>query len=247
MSNRILGLKSLFVAFMLLLGLSLSAAAQSAEVNQAFEQGLTAFERGQYERALFEYRSALNWPGDHQARARFNIGVCQHRLGRTREAIAEYRAAIRLRQENYAAASYALGVALQGLRQHREARAAFTQAVEVSDSKHAEALFELGLYAQAEHDFNAAADFYHRSLKQLKNNLPAAHNNLGVIMASYGQLEEAQREFEIALNQSRGKFGDARDNLARCRERLSAKSGTLIADLKMNSVDFGPRRSLNAD
>ncbi len=50
--------------------------------------------------------------------------------------------------------------------------------------------------------------------------------------SSNGQLDEAQREFEIALDRSRGKFDEARDNLARCRQMLSSKSSTLIAELK---------------
>ncbi|HMY76351.1 MAG TPA: hypothetical protein PLQ88_31320, partial [Blastocatellia bacterium] len=119
MSNRIFGV-NLLLAAGLALALTVSAFAQAVEIKQAFDQGLTAFTLGQYERALFEYRTALNWPGQHQARAHFNIGVCQHKLGRTREAVAEYRLAIKLREGKYVAASYALGVALQSLRQHRE-------------------------------------------------------------------------------------------------------------------------------
>ena len=61
------------------------------------------------------------------------------------------------------------------------------------------------------------------------------HNNLGVILASYGQMEEARREFEVALQQSRGKFDEARDNLSRCRDLISSKSQTLIADLKTSA------------
>lgn len=228
MFHRISGFKLLFI----LAALALTATAQSAEINQAFEQGLTAFERGQYERALHEYQAALTWPGQHEARARFNIGVCQHRLGRLSEAVSEYRLAVEQREGKYPAASYALGIALQGLRKHPEARAAFAQAVEASGGNHAEALFELGLYAQAERDYNTAVDCYTRSLKLSKNNLPASHNNLGVILASYGQMEDALREFGIALDQSRGKFNEARENLARCRQLLSAKSGTLLAELK---------------
>lgn len=232
MLDRISTLKRSVMLWIVLSAMALPGLAQSSEVNEAFERGNDAFHRSAYERAIFEYRAALTWPGQHQARAHFDIGVCQHKLGRLREAAGEYRTAIQSRQGNYPAASYALGVAMQGLRDHREARAAFTQAVEASGGRHAEALFELGLYAQAERDTAAAADFYARSIKQSKNTLPASHNNLGVILAGYGQVEEAQREFELALTQARGKFAEARDNLARCRELLSSKSRTLLAELK---------------
>jgi len=224
------------MAFQLMLAGSLAVVALAAsggdEVSEALDRGTEAFHRGSYERAMFEYRFALTWPGQHQARAHFNIGVCQHRLGRLREAATEYRAAVKGSGGKYPAASYALGIALQELREFHDARAAFTQAVEASGGKHAEALFELGLHAHAEHDTRAAVDFYNRAIKQSKDSIPASHNNLGVILASYGQMDDAQREFERALELSRGKFEEARDNLARCRQLLSSKSQTLIADLK---------------
>src|SRR5436190_22485871 len=107
------------VAFQLVLAASLAAVALAAtggdEVNDALERGTQAFHRGAYERAIFEYRSALAWPGQHEARAHFNVAVCQHRLGRFREAVGEYHTAIQQRDGKYPAASYALGVALQSL------------------------------------------------------------------------------------------------------------------------------------
>lgn len=227
--------KRIFAVSFLLILVSISALAagdRNDEVNEAIERGNAAFHRGAYERAIFEYRWALTWPGQHEARARFNLGVCQHHLGRLNDAAAEYRLAVRQREGKYPAASYALGIALRALRQHLEAQQAFAQAVEASGGKHADALFELGLYAQAAHDDRAAIDFYRRSIKQSKDGLPASHNNLGVILVGYGQMEDAQAEFEIALSKSRGKFDEARDNLARCREMLSPKSPTLIAALK---------------
>lgn len=242
------------VAFQLILAVSLAAAASATatlatnrgdEISEALDRGTEAFHRGAYERAIFEYRFALTWPGQHEARAHFNIGVCHHKLGKLRDAASEYRAAIKARSGKYPAASYALGVALQDLREHRDARAAFAQAVEASGGKHAEALFELGLYAQAERDDKVAAEFYVRSIKQSNDRIPASHNNLGVILASYGQVDDAAREFEIALDKSRGKFDEARDNLARCQQMLSSKSSGMIAELK-TSVGSG-RISLAAD
>lgn len=238
------------VTFLLALMVSMATVAFGAvksvdDVSEAFARGNEAFERAAYERAIFEYRAALTWPGQHEARARFNIGVCHHKLGKLRDAASEYRAAIKARSGKYPAASYALGVALQDLREHRDARAAFAQAVEASGGKHAEALFELGLYAQAERDDKVAAEFYVRSIKQSNDRIPASHNNLGVILASYGQVDDAAREFEIALDKSRGKFDEARDNLARCQQMLSSKSSGMIAELK-TSVGSG-RISLAAD
>jgi len=103
---------------LLFLALSPAAVGVKAQINdasEAIERGSEFFSRGQYELAIFEYRGALNWPGAHQGRAHFNIGVCEYRLGRPREAMAEYRAAIKLREGRFPLASYALGVALQDL------------------------------------------------------------------------------------------------------------------------------------
>lgn len=112
MRNRIF----ITLLFFALMTFSLNAKAQINDANEAIERGNELFHRGQRELAIFEYQAALQWPGNHQARAHFNIGVCNYKLGRRREAINEYRAAIKLREGQYPSASYALGVALQDLR-----------------------------------------------------------------------------------------------------------------------------------
>src|SRR5215475_8163172 len=127
--------------FLALAPAALGVKAQINDAKEAMERGHGFSTRRQSELAIFEYRGALNWPGDHQARARFNIGVCEYKLGRPREAVAEYRAAIKLREGRFPMASYALGLAFQDLRRYQEAREAFIQAVKSSDGKHAEALF----------------------------------------------------------------------------------------------------------
>jgi tetratricopeptide (TPR) repeat protein len=220
--------------YITLLFLALSPAGVKAQINdasEAIERGQGFFNRGQYELAIFEYRGALNWPGGHQARARFNIGVCDHRLGRLREAVTEYRAAIKLREGRYPSALHALGVALQDLRLYQEAREAFAQAVKISDGKHAEALFGLALESQRAGDDRAAFEHYRRAVAQSKDNIPACHNNIGVILAKAGLLDEAGREFEAAVKRSRGKFAEASQNLARLR-MLDGPSPWLIARLK---------------
>ena len=218
----------------LFLVLTLSGQAQTDELAQAFERGAAAFQRGQYEQALFEYRAALQWPGDHQARAHFNIGVCQHKLGRKQEAGASYRRALDARNGAYASAAYALGITLQDQRQFREARAAFAQAVKASGGKHAEALFELGLEAQRADDDQAAIEHYRQAIVQSKDRLPACHNNLGVLLIKFGQLDEAQRAFETALARARGDFIEASDNLARCQQLRDAATRRMIAQFTVS-------------
>jgi tetratricopeptide (TPR) repeat protein len=236
--------------FITLLFLALAAGAvgvkaQINDANEAIERGNGFFHRGQYELAIFEYRGSLNWPGGHQARARFNIGVCKHRLGRPREAVAEYRAALELSEGQYPSASYALGVALQDLRRYQEARDAFAQAVKSSGGEHAEALFELALESQRVGDDSGAVAHYRQAVAQSKDGIPACHNNLGVIMAKAGLLEEAARAFERAIKRSRGKFAEASQNLARLRQMLDGPSPAMIASLK--TVESAPRRGMKAE
>lgn len=229
MSRRIFA-----IGFAIALLAAFNVSARADESNDALARGHEAFQHGQYERALFEYRAALQWPGAHEARAHFNIGVCHYRLGRRREAVAAYRTAIKLRNNQYPAASYALGIALQDAQEDRAARAAFAQAVQASGGKHAAALFELGLAAQRDGDDQAATEYYQQAIAQ--DRLPAGHNNLGVILAQRGQLDEAMREFAAALTRSRGQFAEARDNLALCRQLQATASAQMIAQLKLSGA-----------
>src|SRR5215470_10780432 len=241
MRNRIF----ITLLFITLTAGAVGVKAQMNDANEAMERGQGFFNRGQYELAIFEYRGALNWPGDHQARARFNIGVCEYRLGRPREAVAEYRAALKLSEGQYPPASYALGVALQDLSRYQEAREAFAQAVKSSGGKHAEALFELALESQREGDDRAAFESYRRAITQSNDGIPACHNNLGVILAKAGMLEEASREFETAVKRSRGRFAEASLNLTRLRRMLDGPSPAMIASLKI--IEGAPDGGMKAE
>ena len=129
-----------------LLGLgAVRAGDGQGETRTAMEQGTAYFSRGQYEMALTHYRIALSWPGEHLARAHYNIGVCHYQLGRKREAVPEYRAALKAADGQYLKAAFALGVAWQDLGELAEAKKAFAQAVEISRGRDAEALFQLAL------------------------------------------------------------------------------------------------------
>lgn len=60
-----------------------------ARAAAAFERGKQAFEAGDYEQALAEFRQAQE-DAPHDV-VRFNIALCYERLGRYSEALAEYR------------------------------------------------------------------------------------------------------------------------------------------------------------
>jgi tetratricopeptide (TPR) repeat protein len=127
------------------------------------------------------------------------------------------------------------------LRRYQEAREAFAQAVKSSGGKHPEALFELALESQRAGDDRAAFEHYGQAIARSKDGIPACHNNLGVILAGAGLLEEAAREFEIAVTRARGKFPEASQNLTRLRQMLDGSSRTMIAGLKTVEGAPGPR------
>lgn len=215
------------VAFFILV--HVPALGQSDEIQQAFERGNSHFQQGRYEMAIFEYRSILGWPSEHQARAHFNIGICRFRQGRFQEAVDAYKPAIGLRQGNYPAAAYALGLAYRSMKNFQQAREAFALAAK---GQHMEATFELALESQRAGDLDAATEQYRKALRQSKGRHPASHNNLGVIFAIHGEIDKAMQEFESALQQARGRFPVAAENLAQCNKIRDGDAGRVIAQLK---------------
>lgn len=94
---------------------------------------------------------------------------------------------------------YNLGVEALRTRRTREALREFDQAI-ASDENLAEAHMGRGL--AHEHGFGKMAEAerdYRRALS-LRPDYPEAHNNLGQLLARTGRLEEAIREFDLALD-----------------------------------------------
>jgi Tfp pilus assembly protein PilF len=100
-------------------------------------------------------------------------------------------------------------------------------------------LFELALESQRDGDYRAAVGHYRQAITQSKDRIPACHNNLGVILAMSGMLEEATREFETAVKQSRGKSAEASQNLTRCQQIIGGGPSGMIAALKITEVAPG--------
>jgi Tfp pilus assembly protein PilF len=77
---------------------------------------------------------------------------------------------------------------------------------------------------------------FREAINRSKDHLPASHNNLGVTLALLGRFPEAEREFEIALEQTSSKYDDALYNLALCRSRLNSARAKRLA---LTSTDVG--------
>jgi Flp pilus assembly protein TadD len=94
----------------------------------------------------------------------------------------------------------------------------------------------LGLALYRDGDFEGAARHYRQAIKLSGDRIPACHNNLGVVMAALGYLEQAEREFETALAQSKSRFDDALRNLKLCRTLLASNAPILVAEMKMSGA-----------
>ena len=71
-------------------------------------------------------------------------------------------------------------------------------------------------------NYEKASSLFREAIRRSKDHFPASHNNLGVTLALLGHFSDAEREFEIALEQSSSKYDDAVHNLALCRSRLNS-------------------------
>jgi tetratricopeptide (TPR) repeat protein len=201
--------------------------------------GNLAYLRGQYQLAITEYNQVLSEIGGNRSTAHYNIGVCYQHMERLNEAADHYEAAIEMREGRYPVASYALGVTLEGLGRLEEAKQAFQQAIRASGGSNSAATFEIGLISQAQGDLAAAARAYKDAIPASSGrNAASCHNNLGIVLAISGEYSQAEREFMVAVNQSRGKLVEARRNLALCKQ-LHDSPG-LLASLRVSSVRVLP-------
>ena len=101
----------------------------------------------------------------------------------------------------------------------------------------------LGLLAMNEGDDRAAEEHLREALARSASRLPAAHNNLGVVLARTGRLREAEREFGLAVKKADGRFEEAAHNLSVCRALQSSEAAKAqLASLKTVETAAGARK-----
>ncbi len=228
--------------FIAVLTFVISASAQTALSNRAFENGTRAAQAKEYEKAIADYRRAILFSetekrsDDFLARIHFNIGVCFYSLKQTAEAVEEFTEAIKLSKGSYQKAYYALGMAHSELKNWRKAQTAFRKAVELK-SDDGEAWFDLALVFLEEKDFGSAKLAFQKSIKYKSAAVADAHNNIGVILALQNNFLLAENEFKIALTESNGKSIEARNNLQFCRLYKRNFNQDLLAKLSFSRKD----------
>lgn len=215
-----------------------TAQGNGSEARASLRRGNEMYARADYDGAIREYRRVSVESGEVYAQSLYNIGVCYYELGRTGAAIEMYRSAIAASGGRYPKALYALGIALEDSSRWAEAKAAYRRALEVSDGNYREAQlavaqYRLGLLAMRDGDYKSANALFKEAIARSRQPFPASHNNLGVALALAGRLELAQREFDVALKQTRGEFAEATHNLNLCRAALAQGTKTQSASLKL--------------
>ncbi|HEX8137047.1 MAG TPA: tetratricopeptide repeat protein [Pyrinomonadaceae bacterium] len=243
-------MKKSLVLMLLLLTLSGAAGVAQAggsEAAEAIRRGNERYARGEYEAAIRQYRQVGEGNREAYAQALYNIGVCYFELNRTEDAIRMYRRAIEARGGLYPKALYALGVALEISGRPEEAKEAYRQTIAASDDNYTEARlavahYRLALVLGREGDYEGAATLFREALVRSKQKFPAAHNNLGVMLALSGRVAEAEQEFELALRQASVDFAEAAYNLKLCRARLAKETPAAFTSMKVADATFILRR-----
>ena len=202
------------------------------DVQTSFASGTKLAAAGQFETALAQFTTAAkladatNTSADKRAQLEYNIAVCHFRLGRIDEAVAKFESAIRLRPM-YEKAFYALGMAEAERQNWLDAEKAFLGTIAINQ-QNAEAWFDLGYVYLAQKDSAGAKAAFELSAKYKSIDAAVSRNNIGVILASYGDTRGAIAEFEQALRLSGNKLKVARKNLEICHQR-EIMEGKMVA------------------
>lgn len=214
-------MKTLLIFIFLIL---LSASVQAQTSKQSFKKATNAAKAGDYEQALALYQKTLETADSSAspiflAKIHYNLGVCYFHSNQPGQAIKEYERAIELSRGNYHGAFRALGLAQRELKNWKAAKEAFIEAIRASGERDGEAWFDLAMVLIEEKDFSTAAEALKQAIKNKSVAVAASHNNLGVILALNGDFQAAEKEFQIALQKSDGKFREAKSNLDFCRQQ----------------------------
>jgi tetratricopeptide (TPR) repeat protein len=211
------------------LGLSLAELGKPEEAMAAYEESLRIFPRqpevlhnlskvllseGRFEDALQRAREAVAMAPESPD-VRMSLGNALQAAGATDDAIAAYREALRLRP-GWGEVLHNLATALRRMGRLDEAVAAYAEAERALPDS---ALIQISfgsLLLSLDRPAEAIAHFERAIPNADPRQLPDLHNQLGVLLAGQGQLQQAAAHFEEALR-LRPEFAAARANLARIR------------------------------
>lgn len=204
-----------------------------------FDVATIAARNGDHLNAIDGFRNALRQAqidresDDALSRIHYNIGVCLFQMDQPAKAIVEFRDAIRL-DPRYERAYYSLGMAALQILDLRLAEEAFEQTLRINDHN-GEAWFDLAFVHIAKNDSAAAMSAFKSALKYRTVDTAVTYNNIGVLDALEGKLDDAERSFELAIEASGGKLREASDNLAACRS-MRGERAQMISQLRFTEA-----------
>ena len=165
----------------------------SAEVRNNL--GLAYASRGQFDRAIAEYQTALRLKPDY-ATPHYNLGLAYASQGQFDRAIAEYQTTIRL-SHDFAEVHNNLGFAYVSQGQFDRAIAEYQTASRLNPD-YAMPHYNLGLAYASQGQFDRAIAEYQTTLR-LRQDFAEVHNDLGAAYLSQGQFDRAIAEYKTAL------------------------------------------------
>ncbi|MBA2737009.1 MAG: tetratricopeptide repeat protein [Pyrinomonadaceae bacterium] len=239
MTRKIFIIPTIFIIFV-----TVAVAQTNDDGGEAYNRGTQAAQAGNFRLAKMYYETALDAvkrekfgaPTVDEAKIRYNLGVCAFRVNNSAEAVKHLQQAIDLSGKKYQKAFYALGMAETALENWKAAREAFRSAINLKNDD-GEAWFDLALVFVREKNYEDAAEAFRAAIKHGASNIAASHNNLGVISAFGGDPNQAEREFQIAVSESEGKFAIASRNLQILRAFLKNRQPELLAKLEINQSE----------
>lgn len=165
------------------------------QLAQSISQGDLEFRKGNLERALFNYVTALNLDPDN-VDALYRVGVLETENGNPDAADRAFSRVLAL-EPDHAGALEGRGLVLLRQRKYADAKQALQKAVNL-DASRWKAYNGLGVISDIDNDHALATTYYQRALEQ-RPGIPIVLNNLGYSYYLAGDWPAAEAAFNNAL------------------------------------------------
>ena len=232
-------MRSIFI-FAIIITNSIFVSAQTTSALEFFNNGLEATKKGDNEAALVHFNAthaAIERDGAADrffATVHYDLGATLYKLRRPSEAVNHLDKALRFSKQMHPHAHFVMGLLKFDLGDLKAAQAAFRNSIALSQDD-AEAWYHLGFVHLAANDTEAARKAFAKAAKLGAVGSTESRNNLGVLLALDGKMNDAVKQFEKAAMDD--PTGIAQANLEKCR-RLMDNSPVAGAELR-----FAPRHS----
>lgn len=164
---------------------------------EAYRNGDSAAQTGDYDRALYEYIRGLRLEEEPPTEVLYKIGRIHHGRDNARLASLAYRWVLEI-EPTHAAAGTDLGILYLEARQYEAAKTQLLPVVEATDSAPWRAYNALGILADMDGDPVMAEQLYQQALAANPGS-PRVLNNLGYSRYLVGDWVGARKALELAL------------------------------------------------